>query len=175
MESLKTVLCQAAFAIVILAASAPSATAGPIRGYVYPDGRVSFTNFNGEIFAALRGPDSLLNRANGQSNGYVIDVNNPGEIAYLGLSGIVGDLHLGLVIKPAAPIADYAQLKMAYQVSFTSQMIEVPFTVVGNVDPTKDSFTAVPEPTAAVLALGMGVALVSRRERRRASSGHDSR
>jgi len=176
MKNLKTVLCPAAFAIVVLAASVPLAAAGPIKGYFYGDGRIAFTGFTGEIYAALRGPAGVLIPANSQSNDpYTLDATLPGEIAYLGLSGIHGDLNIGRVVKPFASIGELAQLKIAYQVGFTSQTIEVPFTIVGNVDPTKDSFTTIPEPTASVLVLGMVVALVSRRGRRRTSSVHDSR
>jgi hypothetical protein len=176
MKNLKTVLCQAAFAIVVLAASAPPAAAGPLKGYFYGDGRIAFTGFTGEIYAALRGPAGILIPANSQPNNpYTLDATLPDEISYLGLSGIHGDLNIGHVVKPSASIGELSQLKMAYQVGFDSQMIEVPFTVVGNVDPTKDSFTPVPEPTASVLILGLGVALVSRQGRRqRGSTGSRS-
>lgn len=168
MKNLKTGLCQAVFAIVVLAASASSAAAGPIKGYLYDDGRVTFTGFTGEIYAALRGPAGILIPANSQPNDpYTLDATLPGEIAYLGLSGIQGDLNIGQVVKPSPSIGDLAQLKMAYQVNFTSQMVEVPFTFATSVDPTKDSFTTIPEPTAGIVAATGTVALMVGKRRRR--------
>ena len=160
-----------ALALVAILAFAQAAQAAPIVGIVdASSGATVISGFTGEIFGALRGAETSLLPANAQANGsYTLDATLPGEIAYLGLSGINGALTLGNVVKAGLPIADLTNLKVAYQLSFTSDIVELPAVFVksaGSIPQGQEGlFVVVPEPATMALA-GMGlIGLIAVRRR----------
>jgi len=160
-----------AFAFVALLAVAQVAQAAPIQGVIDGGtGATVFNGFTGEVFGALRGAEASLLPANAlDATGLTKDATLPGEIAYLGLSGIQGAINVGNVVKTGLSIADLGALKLAYQVSFTSDIVELPATFVTSAGaiPAGQAglFVVVPEPATMALA-GMGlIGLIAVRRR----------
>lgn len=160
-----------ALAFVALLALAQVAQAAPIVGVVdAATGATKIKGFTGEIFGALRGPEANLLPAGAQANGsYTLDATLPGEIAYLGLGGINGELNVGNVVKTGLSIADLSNLKVAYQLSFTSDIVELTPTFVTSEAAIPGGqaglFVVVPEPATMALA-GMGlIGLIAVRRR----------
>lgn len=163
---------------IALAALASTVSAAPIQGILNPwTGNVVVNGFTGEIFVALRGPENLLLWANAQSNPpYTIDASLPGEIAYLGLGGIHGQINLGNVVKPGLSIAELSSLKIVHQVSFTSEIVELPriFLPLNFGIPEQPGFfVIVPEPASCTLLLAyVGAAVTAHRRWRGRQRGY---
>lgn len=143
---------------IALAALASKVSAAPIQGILNAEtGNVIIQGFTGEIFGALRGSQNLLLPANAQPNlPYTLDATLPGEIAFLGLGGINGQLNLGNVVKPGLSIAELSSLKIVHQVSFTSEVVELPmiFLLLDSSIPEQPGFfVIVPEPASCSLLL----------------------
>lgn len=160
-----------ALAFVAVLALVQVAQAAPIQGIVDPStGATTISGFTGEIFGALRGAETSLVPASALANGsYTLDATLPGEIAYLGLGGIQGTLNVGNVVKGGLTVADLAALKVAYQVSFTSEVVELPAQFVTSTAQIPAGvaglFVLVPEPATMALA-GMGlIGLIAVRRR----------
>lgn len=143
-----------------------SGQAAPIQGTLdLTTGAVTISGFTGEIFCAIRGPENLLLPANALINGsYTLDATLPGEIAYLGLGGMQGALNVGNVVKAGLPIADLQQLQLAYQVSFTSEIIELPAGVSSA--PGRSFLIIFPEPASfSLLVISVGAVTAANRLR----------
>jgi hypothetical protein len=159
-----------ALAFVALLALAQVAQAAPIQGVVdAATGATRMQGFTGEIFGAIRGPEANLLPANALPSGSLtLDATLPGEIAYLGLGGINGQVNVGNVVKAGLSVADLSNLKVAYQLSFTSEIVEFTPTFVTSeaaIPQTAGLFVVVPEPATMALA-GMGlIGLIAVRRR----------
>jgi len=159
----------------VLTVTGAGVQAAPIQGVLNPGtGAVVVSGFTGEVFFALRGPEELLLPANAlPSTGLTLDATLPGEIAYLGLSGIQGSVNIGNVVKAGLPIADLLQLKIAYQVGFTSGIVELPARLPLSNDGTIPAgepglfLPFLPEPTSSTLLIASAGAVMAASRRRR--------
>jgi hypothetical protein len=163
---MRTCLC---FALMWLAATAFPLQAAPIQGVVRLDqqGQTTIRNLAGEIYIALGGPLDLYL----PSNSTIPDVPRVPELGdperrrltLLNLGGITGEFFFGNVVKTGLPAAQYQQLRLSYQSTFTTEIVELSPTFVPNlaaIPPGQVGFylVGVPEPST----LGMaGLSLVA--------------
>ena len=160
-----------ALALVAVFALAQTAQAAPIQGIIEAaTGATTLRGFTGEVFGALRGPEASLTPAGALPSGTLtLDATLPGEIAYLGLSGINGEINVGNVVKTG--LTDFSAFKVAYQTSFTSDLVELGNpTIVASIAaiPAGQAglfVVAVPEPATLALAGMAVVGLVAVRRR----------
>jgi hypothetical protein len=157
------------FALMWLAATAFPLQAAPIQGVVRLDqqGQTTIRNIAGEIYIALGGPLDLYLPSN-STIPEVPSIPLPGDphprLTLLNLGGgITGEFFFGNVVKTGLPAAQYQQLRLSYQSTFTSEIVELSPTFVPNlaaIPPSQVGFylVGVPEPST----LGMaGLSLVA--------------
>jgi len=161
--------------LVILLPAASLVTAAPIQGVIDAQtGSVSFSGLTGEIFIAIRGPQQLLRPQNQIDPPWFPEPPIPGEISLLGLGGIFGSVNFGNVVAPGLTTSQLAQIRMACQPNFVSEVIETPPSFVAsaaNIPADQGGlFVIIPEPAAAILATSAIAGLVLLRRRR-----HDHR
>jgi hypothetical protein len=156
----------AAIACVAMIALSQAAQAAPIRALVNAGpgetGNVSVAGLTGEIYISIRGADEDLNRPGAADiPGATKDNFVPGEVTYLNLGGFNGNVNMGPVVVPNQTMAEYQNFRFAYQVGFTTPIVEMSpqFVPMGFQPPTDAEgffITIIPEPATFAMA-GMGL------------------
>jgi hypothetical protein len=158
---------------VALIAVAQAAQAAPISAVLdSATGITTVGGLTGEIYISLRGADANLNRPGATPiSGATLDNFVEGEVTYLNLGGFQGSVSMGPSAKAGAALDVLDDYRFAWQLNFSSEIVELVPTVVAAAPPvgTPGFFViGVPEPATMAMA-GMGlVGMIAVARRRKA-------